>query len=132
MSMLEEFKKFAMKGNMIDLAVGFILGGAFGQMVSSLVNDVVMPPIGMLLQGVDFSKLGWMLQSGDEPVMIAYGAFLNTVINFVIVALAVFFMVKAVNKMMNKKDDPTTKACPACKMDIPVDASKCGHCTSSI
>lgn len=116
MGFISEFKKFAMRGNVIDMAVGIILGGAFGTIVSSLVNDVIMPPIGMLLGGVDFSDLALTLKQavGTEPaVVIKYGVFLNTVISFLIVAFAVFLMVKAINKLENiKKQEPEPAKAP--------------------
>ncbi len=106
--MMKEFKEFAAKGNVIDLAVGVIIGAAFGKIVSSLVEDIIMPPIGMLLSGVDFSKLAFTVKEavGDKPaVMIKYGVFLNTLINFLIVAFCIFLMVKAINTMNRKKAD---------------------------
>src|SRR5690242_2973931 len=107
MSMMKEFKEFASKGNVVDLAVGVIIGGAFGKIVSSLVEDVIMPPIGLALSGIDFSKLSITLKEaiGDKPaVLIKYGAFLNTVINFLIVAFCIFMVVKALNSMRKKQE----------------------------
>lgn len=107
MSMLQEFKEFAMKGNVVDLAVGVIIGGAFGKIVSSLVADVIMPPIGVLMGGVDFTKLGVMLQEavGDKPaVMLNYGNFIQAIVDFTIVAFAIFMAIKLMNKM--KKTEP--------------------------
>lgn len=130
-----EFKKFAMRGNVMDMAVGIIIGAAFGKIVSSLVEDVIMPPIGLLLGKVDFSDLAWKL---TDDVSIKYGAFLNTVISFIIVAFAVFILIKAVNAMQAKmvKEEaeaaPTTKKCPFCCSDIPLEAKKCPHCTSDL
>jgi large conductance mechanosensitive channel len=108
--MLNEFKEFAMKGNVVDLAVGFILGGAFSTIVSSLVNDVIMPPIGLLLGGVDFSNLKIVLQAANEAsetaeVAINYGLFINNVISFVIVALALFFIIKSMNSLKKKQEE---------------------------
>ncbi len=137
MSMIQEFKKFAMKGNVLDMAVGIIIGGAFGGIITSLVGDVIMPPIGILLGGVDFSSFGFVLKEavGDAPaVSINYGVFINTVINFLIVAFAIFILIKGVNKA--KKAEvappaaPTAKDCPECMMSIPIAAKRCGHCTA--
>ena len=114
MSFLSEFKKFAMRGNVMDMAVGIILGGAFGAIVNSLVNNVIMPPIGMLLGGMDFSELAVTLKHATETspaVVIQYGLFINTVINFLIIAFAVFLMVKGINKLENlKKQEPEPAA----------------------
>ncbi|MBS1904248.1 MAG: large-conductance mechanosensitive channel protein MscL [Bacteroidetes bacterium] len=116
MGMMKEFKEFASKGSVVDLAVGVIIGGAFGKIVSSLVEDVIMPPIGILLSGIDFSKLAVTLKaaSGDQPaVLLKYGAFLNTVINFVIVAFCIFLMIKAMNTMRKKQEAaPAPPAAP--------------------
>jgi large conductance mechanosensitive channel len=137
MGMLKEFKDFAMKGNVVDMAVGIIIGAAFGKIVSSLVADVVMPPIGVLLGNVDFSNLAFTIKeaSGDTPaVAIKYGVFINTVIDFVIVAFAIFMVIKLMNRL--KKPEaaaaPTTKECPHCLMSIPIKATRCGHCTSEL
>ncbi len=108
MSMMKEFKDFAMRGNVVDMAVGIIIGGAFGKIVSSLVNDVIMPPIGLLLGGVDFSNLLFTLQeaAGDVPaVTLKYGVFVNTVIDFVIVAFAIFMVIRGMNKMKKKQEE---------------------------
>ena len=151
--MLKEFRDFAMKGNVMDMAVGIIIGGAFGKIVSSLVNDVIMPPIGMLLGKVDFSNL-FINLSGEHYASLAdakaagaatvnYGLFLNTVIDFVIVAFAIFLMVKWVNKRRaaaearEKKPQvapaaPTTKECPYCLSVIPMKAIRCAHCTADL
>ena len=122
---------------MVDLAVGVIIGAAFGKIVSSLVNDILMPPIGVMLGGVDFSSLGIVIKEaiGEAPaVMVKYGLFINSLIDFLIVAFVIFMVIKGMNSM--KKPEPAgapaTKPCPECKMDIPVDAKKCGHCTSSV
>jgi large conductance mechanosensitive channel len=137
MGMFKEFKDFAMKGNVVDMAVGIVIGAAFGKIVSSLVADVIMPPIGIVLGNVDFSSLAVTLRqkSGDVPaVTLKYGVFINTVIDFVIVAFAIFIVVKQMNRL--KKPEaalaPTTKECPRCRMTIPIDATKCGHCTSDL
>ena len=145
--MLKEFKEFAMRGNVVDMATGIIIGGAFGTIVKSLVDDVIMPPIGLLLGGVDFSNFFVVLKDGKVPgpyaaladakaagaVSINYGLFVNAAISFVIVAFAVFALVKAMNKLQRKKEEaPTTKDCPQCAMSIPVKALRCPHCTSDI
>lgn len=134
-----EFKKFAMRGNVMDMAVGIIIGAAFGKIVDSLVNDVIMPPIGWALGKVDFSDLALTLTEG---VTIKYGAFINTVISFTIVAFAVFILIKAVNtlqaKMLKEEAEaeaaaaPTTKKCPYCCSEIPLEATRCPHCTSEL
>lgn len=143
--MLEEFKKFAMRGNVVDLAVGFILGGAFGAIVNSLVNDILMPPIGLLLGKVDFRGLFIDLsgqgfktleaaKAANAPT-INYGVFINTVINFLIVALALFLLIRAVNQFTAKPPAPavpTTKECPFCFSTIPIKATRCPHCTSQL
>ena len=141
--MLKEFKEFAMRGSVLDLAVGVIIGAAFGKVVSSLVDDVIMPPIGRLLGHVDFSNLFINLSDKTYESLAAakaagaptlnYGNFLNTIINFIIVAFAVFLLVRSVNKWLPKPAPPvTTRDCPQCAMPIPVGAKKCGHCTSAV
>jgi large conductance mechanosensitive channel len=140
--MFKEFKEFAMRGNVVDLAVGVIIGAAFGTIVTSLVNDVIMPPIGKLLGGVDFKEFfialdGATYQTLEEakkagPV-IAYGAFINTVINFLIVAFAVFLVVKQVNRFKAPPAAaPSMKDCGFCGMSIPIQARRCPHCTSEL
>ncbi|MBR2137238.1 MAG: large-conductance mechanosensitive channel protein MscL [Alphaproteobacteria bacterium] len=130
-----EFKTFAMRGNVMDMAVGIIIGAAFGKIVTSLVEDVIMPPIGWALGKVDFSDLAVTLTEG---VTIKYGAFINTVISFIIVAFAVFILIKAVNTLQAKmaKEEaaaaPTTKKCPYCCTEIPLEATRCPHCTSEL
>ncbi len=141
--MLKQFKEFAMRGSVLDLAVGVIIGAAFGKVVSSLVDDVIMPPIGRLLGHVDFSNLFINLSDKSYESLAAaktagaptlnYGNFLNTIIGFLIVAFAVFLLVRSVNKWMPKPAPPvTTRDCPQCAMPIPVAAKKCGHCTSAV
>jgi len=144
MKIMQEFKEFAVKGNVIDLAVGVIIGGAFGKIVTSLVNDVIMPPIGVLLGEVDFKDLKIPLgENGDgEAAAIAYGAFINTVLDFLIVALCIFFMVKGINHLRRvtekekekaeTKPDPTEKECPYCLSQVPIKATRCKHCTSQL
>jgi large conductance mechanosensitive channel len=142
---LKEFKAFAMKGNVVDLAVGVIIGAAFGKIVSSLVEDVIMPPIGRLLGHVDFSGLFINLGEKTYETLAAakaagaptlnYGIFINAVINFVIVAFAVFMLVQQVSRWTNKPEapaTPTTKDCPQCAMTIPLAAKRCGHCTAQL
>lgn len=146
--MLKEFKEFAIKGNMVDLAIGVIIGGAFGGVVTSLVNDVIMPPIGALLGGADFSNLFWVIKEGATAgpyasvaaaaeagaATLNYGVFINTVINFLIVAWAVFLVVKAMNKMRRAEveAEPTTKECPFCVSEIALAATRCPNCTSEL
>ena len=108
MKMLEEFKQFAMRGNVMDMAIGIIIGAAFGKIVSSLVGDVIMPPIGLLLGGVDFSSLAWTIKEGSEgvePVLLKYGIFINTIIDFIIIAFAIFIVVKGINSMRKKEEE---------------------------
>jgi large conductance mechanosensitive channel len=109
MGMMSEFKAFAMKGNVIDMAVGIVIGTAFGKIVTSLVNDVIMPPIGMAIGGIDFSKLKWVLQAagvdGKGEVAIGYGTFINTIITFIIIAFAIFMVIKGINRMQRKKEE---------------------------
>jgi large conductance mechanosensitive channel len=138
MSMVKEFKEFAMRGSVLDLAIGIIIGAAFGKVVSSVVNDVLMPPIGGLIGGVDFSTFGLTLREAVDKnpgAVLKYGAFLNNLIDFTIVAFAVFLIVKGVNRMKRTPAPvvvPTTKKCPECMMDIPLEAKRCGHCTTKL
>jgi large conductance mechanosensitive channel len=142
---LKEFKEFAMRGNVVDLAVGVIIGAAFGKVVSSLVEDLIMPPIGHLLGHVNFSELFITLSSKSYETLAAarsagaatlnYGIFLNAVINFLIVAFAVFLIVHQVNRWTKKPEapaGPTTKDCPQCAMAIPLAARRCGHCATQL
>ncbi len=140
--MLEEFKKFAMRGNVVDMAVGIIIGGAFGKIITSLVNDVIMPPIGKLLGGVDFSSLFINLTSTPYATLaeaqkagaatINYGMFVNTVLDFIIVAFAIFMMIKALSKMQKPAPvaAPNTKICGECLSEIPLAAKRCKYCAS--
>jgi large conductance mechanosensitive channel len=144
--MLEEFRKFIMRGSVVDLAVGVIIGGAFGKIVSSLVNDVIMPPIGLLVGRVDFSDLFINLSGKPYDSLAAaqaagaatinYGLFINTVIEFLIVALVLFVVIKQVNRLQTKKEAapaaPTTKECPFCFTTIPIQAKRCPNCTSQL
>ena len=139
--MLKQFKEFAMKGNVIDMAVGIIIGGAFGKIVTSVVNDIIMPPLGLLLGKVDFSNLFINLssQSYDSvadakkagAATINYGLFVNTVIDFVIVSFVIFLLIRQFNKLRTPAA-ATTKECPFCATMIPIKATKCGHCTSEL
>jgi large conductance mechanosensitive channel len=142
--MFKEFKEFAMRGNVLDMAVGIIIGAAFGRIITSLVNDVIMPPIGLLLGRVDFSSL-FINLSGTPyasladakkagAAVIGYGAFLNTILDFVVVAFVIFLLIRQVNKM-KKEPAPaatTTKECPYCLSVIPIKATRCGHCTAQL
>jgi len=148
--MLEEFKKFAVKGNMVDMAVGIIIGAAFGGIIGSLVADVLMPPIGMLLGNVDFANLFLVLREGTTAgpyasvaaakaagaVTLNYGVFTNTIVNFLIIAIAIFFVVRGINNLKKKEEAPpavpTTKECPLCLSTVPIKATRCGHCTSDL
>ena len=144
--MFKEFKEFAMRGNVLDMAVGIIIGAAFGKIVSSFVEDVMMPPLGRLIGKVDFSNLFLNLSGKSYETIAAakaagaptlnYGIFMNTCINFLIVAFAVFLLVRAVNRLKREEKAPapapTTKPCPLCLMDVPLAAKKCGHCTSQL
>ena len=142
--MLKEFKEFAMKGNVLDMAIGVIIGGAFGKIVTSLVSDVLMPPIGLLMGKVDFSSLFLNLSATPQPSLAAakaagtptvnYGVFLQTVFDFIIIAFVIFLLVKQVNRLKKPEAPaaPTTKDCPLCLSTIPIKAKKCAHCTSSV
>jgi len=148
--MLKEFKEFAMRGNVVDMAVGIIIGAAFGTIVKSFVSDIIMPPIGLLLGNVDFSNLFVVLKQGATAgpyasladaqaagaVSMNYGTFINTVISFVIVAFAVFLVIRSINKLKREKEEPvaepTTKICPHCQSTIPIKATRCPFCTSEL
>lgn len=148
--MLKEFKEFAMRGNVIDMAVGIIIGGAFGTIVKSLVNDVIMPPIGLLLGGVDFSDLFLTLKQGTVAgpyptlaaaqeagaVTVSYGLFLNSVISFLIVAFAVFLLIRSINRLKREEEapaaEPTDRECHFCLSRVPLKATRCAHCTSEL
>lgn len=148
---MNEFKEFAMRGNVVDLAVGVIIGGAFGKIVTSLVNDIIMPPIGYILGEVDFKDLQFTLGKGTPPVpdgdvaetvqagapaVIKYGLFINTILDFIIVAFCIFLLVKGINTLRRKKEEPkaepTEKDCPYCLSKVPVKATRCKHCTSQL
>ena len=148
--MLKEFKEFAMRGNVVDMAVGIIIGAAFGSIVNSLVNDVLMPPIGLLLGGVDFSNLFAVINPGEPAgpyisladaqaagaVTINYGVFINAIVSFLIVGFAMFLLVKSINNLSREEEEapaaPTTKKCEFCKTEIPIEATRCPHCTSQL
>jgi large conductance mechanosensitive channel len=138
MKILQEFRDFAMKGNVVDMAVGIVIGGAFGTVVKSLVDNIIMPPIGYLAGRVDFASLSLPIPVPDqEPVEIKYGLFINSIISFIIVAMALFMVIKWMNTMrsqfgMNKEETPKTQKCPECQMQIPIGARRCGHCTSAL
>ena len=147
---LNEFKAFALKGNVLDLAVGVIIGGAFGKIVTSLVNDIIMPLMGILLGGADFKSLFLPLGPGEFATIEAakaanvatlnYGLFLQNVLDFLIVALCIFFMIKSANKLMTRfvkktkeeVKEPTTKVCPFCQSEVSIKATRCPHCTSEL
>ena len=142
--MLKEFKEFALRGNVLDMAVGIIIGGAFGKIVTSLVNDIVMPPIGLLLGGVNFNDLFLSLNGKSYATMTAakaasaptlnYGMFLNNILDFLIVAVAMFIMIRQFNRLMPPAPATavTTRECPFCASEIPLKATRCAHCTSEL
>src|SRR5262245_60891449 len=145
MGMMKEFRDFAMRGNVVDMAVGVIIGAAFGKVVSSMVNDVLMPPIGKLVGNVDFSSLFLDLSGANHPSLdaakaagaatINYGLFINTVLDFVIVAFVIFLLVRGMDRMKKAEAPPaapTTRPGPQCLMEIPLQAKRCGHCTSEV
>lgn len=148
--MLKDFKEFAMRGNVIDMAVGIVIGSAFGTIVKSLVDDILMPPIGLLLGDVDFSNLFAVIKAGTTPppyetlalaqeagaVTINYGILTNTIITFLIIAFAMFLIIRGINRLQRKEEappaEPTTKECPHCATTIPIKATRCPHCTSEL
>jgi large conductance mechanosensitive channel len=148
--MLKEFKEFVLRGSVVDMAVGIIIGAAFGTIVKSLVDDVIMPPIGLLLGGVDFANLFILLKAGSPAapypsladaqaagaVTINYGVFINAVISFLIVAFVVFLLIRNINRLRREEEappaEPTTKECPFCLSTIPIKATRCAHCTSEM
>ena len=149
--MFKEFKEFAMRGNVIDMAVGIVIGAAFGTIVKSLVSDIIMPPIGLLLGKVDFSNLFAVLKQGEAvagpyaslvdaqaagAVTINYGVFIDTVISFIVIAFTIFMVIRSMNKLKKKEEaapaEPTTKDCPYCLTSIPIKATRCPHCTSEL
>ena len=150
--MYKEFKEFVMRGNVVDMAVGIVIGAAFGTIIKSLVADVIMPPIGLLLGGVDFSNMFMILKEGAAAagpynaladaqaagaVTLNYGVFVNTIISFIIVAFAIFMLIKGMNSAKRKEEEapaaaPTTKNCPKCQSEISIKATRCPMCTSEI
>jgi large conductance mechanosensitive channel len=141
--MLREFREFAMRGNLLDMAIGIVIGAAFGRIISSLVNDVIMPPIGLVLGGFDFANLFVALRGGPFASVAAakaagaptinYGVFINTIVDFIIVAFAVFLLIRGINRMRREPEaTPTTKSCPYCVSTIPLAAVRCPHCTSEL
>jgi large conductance mechanosensitive channel len=143
--MFKEFREFAMRGNVLDMAVGIIIGIAFGAVVMSLVNDIIMPPLGLALGRVDFTNLFINMSGGSYAtlsaakeagaVTINFGLFVNTVINFIIIAFVLFLIVRTMNKLKRKEEapaEPTTKECPFCVSQVPIKATRCPHCTSQL
>ena len=139
--MFKEFKQFATRGNVLDMAVGIVIGAAFGKIVNSLVNDLLMPPLGLLIKRVDFTELFLNLSGVSYPTIEAakaagaptlnYGVFLNTVLEFIIIAFAIFLVVRTANRM-RAQPSPTTQECSFCRMSIPITATRCPHCTSQL
>ncbi len=137
--MLKEFKEFLLKGNAVDMAVGFMFGAAFASIIKSLVDNIIMPPIGMLMGGIDFSNNFIALDGKEYATLdalekagapaIKYGSFINDSLSFLILGFVIFMMVRTINKMQPKEEEiPSTKNCPTCAMQIPIDAKKCGYC----
>lgn len=132
---IKEFKEFISRGNVMDMAVGVIIGGAFTAIVNSLVNDVVMPLLSLLTGGFDFAALCIVLGEGEDAATLNYGSFISAVINFILIAMVIFFVIKGINKFSRKKkQEPaaTTKECPFCKEQIALEATRCPHCTSEL
>lgn len=136
MSIVDDFKAFALRGNMVDLAIGVVIGTAFGKVVNSLVGDIIMPALGLLIGGIDFSAwtIPLSLPGVSNKAVLNIGSFINVALDFLIIAWAIFIVMKGMNRFYKKeeKKEPKTKACPECAMDIPVTAIKCGYCTSTI
>jgi large conductance mechanosensitive channel len=148
--MLQEFREFVLRGNVVDMAIGIIVGAAFGTIVKTLVDDVIMPPVGLLLGGVDFTNFFILLKAGSPAapyasladaqaagaVTINYGLFINAVVSFLIVAFTMFLLIRSVNRLEREEEappvEPTTKECPYCLSTIPVKATRCPHCTSEL
>lgn len=137
MKIVKEFKEFIARGNVMDMAVGVIIGGAFTAIVNSMVNDILNPLLGLITGGVDFSSLAITIGEGENPAVFAYGAFLSAILNFLLVALVLFLIIKGINKLHFRKKEtppsaPTTKECPFCKSQIALGATRCPHCTSEL
>ena len=133
MKIWKEFKDFAFKGNVIDMAVGVMIGSAFGSIVTSVVNDLIMPLVSVLTGGVDFSNLGVKLSEGEDAAVFAYGNFIQTVINFLIIAVCIFAFVKFINKLKKPQAEPApARTCPFCFGEIADKATRCPHCTSQL
>ena len=149
--MLKEFREFALRGNVIDMAIGIIVGSAFGSIITSLVTDIIMPPIGLILGGVDFSDLFVVIKEGATPrpypslvaaqdvgaVTMNIGLFMNTLISFLIIAFSIFLLIRGINKLQKSEPEaiptePSIKKCPYCVSEIPIEASRCPHCTSNL
>ncbi len=148
--MLKEFKEFVIRGNVVDMAVGIIIGAAFGTTVKSLVDDIIMPPVGLLLGGVDFANLFVLLKAGSPAapyasladaqaagaVTINYGVFMNAIVSFLIVAFVMFLLIRSINRLKREEEappaEPTTKECPYCLSTIPIKATRCAHCTAEL
>lgn len=133
---MKEFKEFVARGNVMDMAVGIIIGGAFTAIVTSLVNDILMPVLSLITGGFDFSSLCIVLGEGEGAATLNYGAFIAAVINFLLIAIVIFILIKAINKLSRKKaEEPapaTTKECPFCKEQVAIQATRCPHCTSEL
>jgi large conductance mechanosensitive channel len=137
MSLVKDFRDFANRGNLIDLAVAVVLGGAFGKIVNSIVNDIIMPPIGLLIGGIDFSAMKIVIKDSAVPgevVSINYGMLINVIVNFLIIAWCVFIILRVIQRFQKKEEAaaPTTKKCPECAMAIPIEAKKCGYCATNL
>lgn len=134
---VKEFKEFIARGNVMDMAIGIIIGGGFTAIVNSLVNDIIMPLLSIITGGFDFTELAITLGSGEDAAKLCYGAFIGAVINFLLIALVIFSLMKAMNKFAKKQEEvveeaPTTKVCPYCKEEVSIEATKCPHCTSDL
>lgn len=137
MKIVKEFKEFISRGNVMDMAVGVIIGGAFTAIVNSMVNDILNPLLGLITGGVDFSSLSITVGEGENPAVFAYGAFISAILNFLLVALVLFLLIKGINKLHFRKKEapqsaPATKECPFCKSQIALSATRCPHCTSQL
>lgn len=135
-TLFQEFKSFIKRGNVIDMAVGIIVGASFTKIVNSLVNEIIMPPLGWVLGGIDLTDFQWMLKSEtpEKPgVILQYGKFLNALLDFFLVSIAVFILIKIINSLYHKKEtSPNFKTCQYCCLQVPIQATRCGHCTSKL